>query len=244
MSGVLGSGLVGAVFPVPSIGEGQLVALSVDGDVRRVFEGYVQQAEDLGFPLTPRAGGQDGQWCTDPNDGNTDDDPTAPFQVRCDAFGSDPNAWQVSLRGFAEQDGKGYIYLDSREFSDAPPLPPLESDGPTAPATDDELAPDLAPATDDPPLRVVEGSELVTDPLPSDCITGGYVAILRVTGELLPVIRGYLEQFLGTTAFTSEGLVGDADQPRVVASAAGGGTLIAVGVAGDPSYILIERCND
>jgi hypothetical protein len=30
----------------------------------------------------------------------------------------------------------------------------------------------------------------------------------------------------------------------VWASAAGGGDLTAVGVAGDPSYVLIERCND
>ena len=68
--------------------------------------------------------------------------------------------------------------------------------------------------------------------------------MLRVTGELMPVMRGYEEQFTDTTAFTTEGLVGEEGEPRVFASAAGGGDLGAVGVAGDPSHILISRCND
>ena len=96
----------------------------------------------------------------------------------------------------------------------------------------ESLTADLAPPEDDPSLRVVEGSELVTDPLPSGCTTGGYLAVLEVTGELMPVMRGYLQQFTRTTAFTSEGLVGDEEEPRAFADAAGGGSLSASGVAG------------
>lgn len=68
--------------------------------------------------------------------------------------------------------------------------------------------------------------------------------MLRVTGDLLPVIRGYAEQIDSMRAFSPAEVVGDEQNPSVGASAAGGGDLGAVGVAGDPSHILIGRCND
>jgi hypothetical protein len=89
----------------------------------------------------------------------------------------------------------------------------------------------------------VEGSALIAEPLPAECVTGGYVAVLQVSGELAPVLRGYREQF-SSAGFGSEGLVGDEDEPRVDGYAAGGGSLTAVGVAGAPSHVLVERCND
>ena len=236
-----GSGLIGAVFPSGTVGH--QAVLRVDGDLQRVFEGYVRQAGELGYPVTPDQSGLDQKGCSDPDDA-TGDDPSEPFEVECSASGLDLGKYSVSVRGFAEPDGQGYIHLLVQPYSEAPELSPLASDGPVASATDDEVAPELTPETDDPALRVVEGSALVGDPIPSACTTGGYVAVLEVTGELMPVMRGYLEQFTGTTAFTSEGLVGDEDEPRVEASAAGGGTLTALGVAGDPSYVLIDRCND
>lgn len=238
-----GSGLVGAVFPYGS--QGHQAVLRVDGDLPRVFEGYVAQAETLGYPLESGWPGRpEGQWCSDPGDGTDDDPREGPFEVECTASSLVLGEYSVSVRGLAEPDGQGYIHLRIQPYSAAPDLPPLASDIPVASATDDELARDLTPPEDDPPLRVVEGSELVSEPFPATCATGGYVAVLQVTGELLPVMRGYEEQFRATTAFTSEGLVGDTDEPRVFAEAAGGGDLIAVGVAGDPSYVLIERCND
>jgi hypothetical protein len=238
-----GSGLVGAVFPLGSVGH--QAVLRVDGDLPRIFEGYVRQAENLGYSLEsgwPRR--PEGQWCSDPDDTVDDDPRESPFEVECTASVLELGAHSVSLRGLAETDGSGYIHLHVQPSFDTEELSPLAQDGPSAPTTDVELAPDLTPFTDDPPVRIVEGSELVLDPFPATCITGGYVAVLRVTGDLLPVVRGYAEQFAATTAFTTEGVVGDAQQPRVWASAAGGGDLGAVGVAGDPSYLLVERCND
>ncbi|MGY2127278.1 hypothetical protein [Blastococcus sp. SYSU DS0617] len=250
-----GSGLVGAVFPHGAAG--QLAVLRVDGDLPRVFERYVRQAEELGYPVGSEDGGVDAE-CSGPDDGEddrivgddaTEDDPVdGPFLTECTASGLEMSESQVSVlsvRGLVDEDGAGYVVLETDRYpGDAPELPPLEADGPVASATDDELAPDLAPSTDLPPLRIVEGSELITDPLPSRCTTGGYLAVLEVTGELMPVMRGYLEQFTDTTGFTSEGLVGDEEEPRVLAGAAGGGLLNALGVAGDPSYVLVERCND
>lgn len=250
-----GSGLVGAVFPHGAAG--RLVVLRVDEDVPRVFEGYVRQAEELGYPVGSEDGGVD-PGCSGPDDGEDDqlvgedagaDDPVdRPFPTECTASGlemSESEVSSLSVRGLADADGAGYVVLETDRYSgDAPELSPLAGDGPVASAAGDELASDLAPPEDDPSLRVVEGSELVTDPLPSGCTTGGYLAVLEVTGELMPVMRGYLQQFTRTTAFTSEGLVGDEEEPRAFADAAGGGSLSASGVAGDPSYVLIERCND
>lgn len=250
-----GSGLVGAVFPRGA--EGQLVVLRIDGDLQRVFEGYLRQAEDLGYPVGAEDGGVD-PGCTSPDDGGSDrivgddatpDDPVdSPFQYECTASGlemSESRVSVLSIRGFAEADGAGYLVLETdRHSNDVPEQPVLASDGPVASATDEQLAPELTPWTDDPPVRVVEGSQLVSEPLPARCITGGYVAVLEVTGDLMPVMRGYEEQFTAMQAFTSDGLVGSDDEPRVWASAAGGGDLSAIAVAGDPSYVLIERCND
>ncbi|MDT0275745.1 hypothetical protein [Blastococcus goldschmidtiae] len=250
-----GSGLVGAVFPRGAAG--QLAVLRVDGDLPRVFEGYVRQAEELGYPVGSEGGGVDAE-CSGPDDGEddqivgddaTEDDPVeGRFRTECAASGLEMSESEVSVlsvRGLGEADGTGYIVLETDQHSnEVPERPALAAEGPVASPTDDELAPDLAPSTDVPPLHIVEGSELVTDPLPSGCTTGGYVAVLEVTGELMPVMRGYLEQFTDTTGFTSEGLVGDDEEPRVIAEAAGGGSLNALGVAGDPSYVLIERCND
>jgi hypothetical protein len=109
--------------------------------------------------------------------------------------------------------------------------------------TDVEVAPDLTPETDDPPVRVVQGSTLAAAPIPSGCATGGYLAVLQVTGEPAPVMQAYQQQFTDA-GFGSEGLTGDDEALRVSAETAGGGQLAAVAVVGDPSYVLLERCND
>jgi len=186
----------------------------------------------------------EGQWCSDPDDENTDDDPPGPFPVGCEAFEPEADDLAVSLRGFVDPDGQGYIHIRADRLSaEGQALPPIP-DGPVAPATDVEVAPDLTPETDDPPVRVVDGSALIADPVPAECVTGGYVAVLQVTGELAPVLRGYQEQFTRAGFGSAEGLTGNDDVLRVSTSAAGGGSLSAVAVAGDPAHVLIERCND
>lgn len=236
-----GSGLIGAVFPVAlPYGGGHKAVLRVNENAERVFDGYVRQAKDLGYSFEPALLG-DEQWCMSGED-VPDNDPPSPVDSECSAYGSRPDGWQVSLAGFVEPDGQGVLDLVTGLYSNAAAPSPFESGGAVAAPTNDDLAPDLAPSGDE-PLRVVTGSELIMDPLPSTCSTGGYVAVLRVTGELMPVMRGYLKQFTAS-GFTSDGFVGNEDEPRVSAGSAGGGTLTALGLAGDSSHVLIERCND
>ncbi|TKJ19739.1 hypothetical protein [Blastococcus sp. CCUG 61487] len=240
-----GSGLIGTEFPYD--GEGLHVYLRVDGDMQEVLEGYVRQAGELGFPVTAPGWWPDGQWCSDdPAEWTSSGGEATAFELECSASGGDldsPPFWSMSLRGLVEADGSGYLRISGGRFSGEPAAPrPAVGDGTVASLTDVEIAPTLA-VYEDEPIRVVEGSELVFDPLPSTCATGGWVAMLRVVGELLPVLRGYAEQFDAMRAFVPAELVGD-DEVTVSTWAPGGGGLGAVGVAGDPAYVLIHRCND
>jgi len=238
-----GSALIGPVFQT-NRDDGMRVVLRVDGDLERVFEGYVRQAEELGYPVGAGLGRAERQWCSeDPALWDTYRSDAEAFDVECTASGFEPSTWSVRLRGLADGDGQGYLDLSVGKYSDDAAPEFSVPDGPVASATDVQVAPELAVPEDDPPIRMVEGSELVFDPLPSECATGGYLAMLEVTGSLVPVMRGYAEQF-ADARFQGMGLVGDDDALFVGTSSAGGGTLSALGVAGDPSYVLIERCND
>ena len=237
-----GSGLVGTVFPL-GYGVGHQAVLRVDDDLPTVFESYVRQAEELGYPMeTLWEDRPERQWCNDPEDANTDDEPSVgPFEIECEAYTLTRDESSVAVRGLADTDGWGYIHLEFQATNDTEEASPLTPDGPVAPATDDEIAADLTPHGE-PPVRLVEGSELLSVPFPATCITGGYIAVLHVEDDLVPVVRGYLEQF--TDAGFTGRLVGDDDEVSVYSGQAGGGGLDAIGVAGDPSYVLIERCND
>ncbi|MBN1092576.1 hypothetical protein JKP75_08385 [Blastococcus sp. TML/M2B] len=244
-----GSGLVGAVFP--TFDEGLHAFLRVDDDLPEVFAAYARQAEELGFPVAPPAWWPDGEWCNDdPELWNSSVTEDTAFAVECSAYGSSiserngPPYWSMSLRGLAEADGGGYLEISGGSYSGEPVSRPPVEDGPVAEVTDDDVAPEDLAVYEDDQLRIVAGSELVFDPFPATCATGGWVAVLRVTGDLLPVMRGYAEQIDAMRAFTTEGLVGDAEQPSVSSWAAGGGDLSVVGQAGDPAHILISRCND
>jgi len=237
-----GSSLIGSVF-VSSEGGGMRAVLRVDGDLEEVFEGYVRQAEDVGLPVDPDTGRSPGQWCSDAPGRLSTGVEDAGFELECAASGYGSNSWSVRLRGLADGDGAGFLDLSVGRYSDDVAPDSSVPDGPVAPLTDDELAPVLAVPEDDPPIRVVEGSALLVDPLPSGCATGGYLAVLEVTGDLAPVMRGFAEQF-ADARFEGMGLVGDDDALHVGTSAAGGGILTALGVAGDPSHVLVERCND
>lgn len=237
-----GSALIGPVFPY---GDGGLrVILAVDGEMQRIFEGYVRQAEALGFPVDAPIGRPGGEWCSNAPDSWIFHGDDERFEVECAAYGSVPNQWQMALRGFTEHNGQGYIEIaGGRQLVGTSSMPSVP-DGPEAAVTDVRLAPDLAPVEDDPAIRVVDGSRVLFDPLPSDCSTGGYVAMLQVTAELAPVMRGYQKQF--TDARFQDGLmgiVGDEDEFFIDTTNAGGSYLGAVGVVGQPSYVLITRCN-
>lgn len=237
-----GSGVIGAVFPValPYGGRWQAI-MRVDGDLQRVFEGYVGQAEDLGFSFDSELNAPEGQRCGGPADGNTGYSPAEQFRVRCIAYGSGPDDVELYIGGVVETNGEGRMYLSLLDYSNASRPAPLPSGGPVAAATDSELAPGWTPNGDERSVHIVEGTEVVFGPDVEP--SRSYMVMLRVSGELMPVMRGYEEQFINAS-FDSSGIVGDEDEPILETSTAGGGTLTAVGVAGNPSYVLIERIND
>jgi hypothetical protein len=227
-----GSALIGGVFPAAGYGEGHEAVLRVEGDVQSALDGYVRQAEELDFSFD-REAGAGGERCRVPaRTGDALPECTAQgvkIADRLEAF--------VTMRALVEPDGRGLILL-STTFIEGPGPSPLPTAGPVAPVTDVELAPGLTPESYRPPLRVVEGSAIVVGPIEqSRAAGGGYVVMLEVTGDLLPVMRGYLEQL--PAVFGTPGFLGDANEPRFVGDSAGGGDLIAVGVAGEPSYVLI-----
>ena len=226
-----GSTRIGPVFPHAS-GEGNQVILGVDGDMERVFAGYARQAKALGYPISSVIRNGEPQWCGEP-DGRPAGDP---FETQCSVYTSEPEGPMLLLHGVAESDGGGYIHLvtGSNEL-----LRSSVTDGPAAPVTDVEVA-RLSPYVDL-PLRLVEGSELLFDPIPTRCDAGSFIAILRVTGDLVSVLRGYRERF-DESGFTTEALMGDEEKPRLWGGLAGGGDLTAAGARGDPSFILVERC--
>jgi hypothetical protein len=238
-----GSAVIGTVLPTPHPygGTGRQAFLRVDGDVRIAFEGYGRQADELGFSIDlPRTA--DGRWCRVPFDGTTDGRPPERLTT-CSTHGSRPDGAELRLDGYAEADGQGYVRLSVTSSSDDPlPLPPVP-DGPAARVTDADLS-GLASTTDDPPVRLVEGSALVLDPIGVCEGCGSYLALLRVTGELAPVLRGYEEQFRRAGFTSPEGLTGEDDELIIGSESAGGGYLTAVGAAGEPSYVLIERIYD
>ena len=67
--------------------------------------------------------------------------------------------------------------------------------------------------------------------------------MLEVPGELIPVMRGYEEEF-AKGGFKGSGLVQSENGLILSTSAAGGGTLTAVAGVEESSYVLIERCTD
>jgi hypothetical protein len=221
-----GSALVGGVFPAAGYGEGHEAVLRVEGDVQGVLDGYVRQAEALNFSFD-REAGAGGEGCRVTAR-------TGDALPECTAVGAKNAQTFVILRALVEPDGRGLIFLSTVLEGQGPS--PLPTAGPVAPVTDVELAPGLTPETYRPPLRVVKGSAIVVGPIEE--AAGGYVVMLEVTGDLMPVLRGYLEQL--PAVFGTPFFLGDANEPRLVGDVAGGGDLFAVGVAGDPSYVRIS----
>jgi hypothetical protein len=127
---------------------------------------------------------------------------------------------------------------------------------PRAPLAVDEWRPPsvgepLAGPTDAFPERVADrqpGSTMVAPPGPAWCVTGGYVAVLRVDGDMERVVADYAAEFedFGFDGDTAEE---EFEGQTVLAarhSAAGGGELEAIAIDdGDGRTLLrISRCND
>jgi hypothetical protein len=236
-----GSALVGAVFRHGE--EGLRAVLRVDGDLPDVFERYVRQAGELGFPVSPSAARPAGQWCVeDPEEWEYGGQDMGAFSVDCSASGHAADRWSMSLHGLADPDGAGYIEIIGGALPQTAPEPdllvPLVPDGPVAPLTDVELAPGRA--APDEPVDVVQGSALLMEPLPNGC-WAGYTAVLEVAGELAPVMRSYREQYrrpISRLALRDDGRVQFFREYY-----AGGGSVGVVGLPGEPAHILIDRCH-
>jgi hypothetical protein len=127
---------------------------------------------------------------------------------------------------------------------------------PPAPMAADEWSPPSvgepgAGPTDAFPDRVADrrpGSTMVAPPGPPWCLTGGYVAVLRLEGDVEEVVAEYAAEF---EDFGFEGDTAEEEfegQPVLAArhSAAGGGDLEAIAInEGDGRILLqISRCND
>lgn len=238
-----GSSLVGAVFPATySFGEnGWQAVLRVDGDVPRLFEAYVRKGGGLGFPVeesAPTSGA-----CGGPTAPYTFSDPDGPFPLGCSFSVMTPELRYLGVDGLVARNGQGFIRL-SLGSQTAPEGFSIVPEGPMALDAGTELAPGLTPENER-PVHVVEGSVPIIDPLPFGLSGRGYVALLQVTGELAPVMRGYEAQFrdVGFTG-RNDGLVEKDGELVIGTFMAGGGGLDAVGVAGDPSYVLINRVAD
>jgi hypothetical protein len=144
----------------------------------------------------------------------------------------------VELQLHAEgDDGRGYLLIQAGGSTGvgAPPLP----DGPTAAVTDEQLT-DLGPDGET-PVRLVEGSVLLGEPIPYLCGIGGYLAVLHVSGDAEAVFRGYTAQF--EQDFQGE-VLGDDEHLLASYWEAGAGTLDATAVRGNETYLLIDRCVD
>ena len=232
-----GSTLLGGAFPEVIGGflqgagydEGRRAILRIEGDPQTVFEGSVRQAAAAGVPVTG------GERCFD-------GDVRRPLACRATGGGVGPDFAMVRL--YVLEDGDAYVVVHFRGQGAARELPPVPK-GAVAKATGPEIAPALTPGGPfEAPVRVVDGSRLLGDPVPATCETGGYEAVLEVAGDPLPVMRGYAAQF--AEAWKTAGGDVRADDRYAITRfvSAGGGGLDAVAVLGEPTYVLIHRCND
>jgi hypothetical protein len=220
-----GSALLGTVF---ENGGSWFALLRIDGDPRQVLDGYRTQLERvLGVPVRPASA----TGCGPKGD-------VAPFDVLCRSAAATSARW-VGLRALiSENEHRNYLSIDWSETSPNGPAqtpPPLTS-GAVAPATGARLAPSYS--ADHLVLRVVEGSRLLGDPLPTDPI--GYTAVLAVTGDPAVVMRGYAGQLRdGATT-----LLRDGRSIRATLDQAGGAHITIEATVGDTSFLRVSYSYD
>lgn len=229
-----GSALIGTVFPHP-YDTGWSARLRIDGDPREVFDSYREQTEAV-VNLSMRPDSATGCFQDDPDGFPHDPRPHANFPgfpLACFSGGVSGH-FAVYLTALVNpEEDRAYLTIDFEHLHPInPPLLPLAPDGPAAPPTDEEIH-ESGPAEE--PLRVIEGSRLVDEPLPT---AGGigYEAVLEVTGDPLTVMRGYAVEF----GREHEGDLRGDDRVLVARyESAGGGYPAAVAVIGDPTFIRV-----
>lgn len=236
----------------------EVAVLRIDGAPRDVWDRLLDQAAEV--PAGPDS-------CTRYPVG--EDDRGRPDRLECTAHGwvgnltdryrnvsialswIDPSAGGEPVAGIVVEEqhlGEGAGDLGALPDGPGPDRGGVAS-GPEVAAgavAGEPLAPVLAPEG----YVVEEGSEVIGDPGPGFCGTGGFHAVLRITGDVDEVVAAYTEQV--EERFTR---VPESDGDEVLAgervvvrafTAGGGGTveLVAVDPPDGEPLLLISRCND
>ena len=245
-----GARLVGTRFP--GVGESWDALLLIEDDPLVVVEDLLRQSEKAG--LVARSGRFDGTCVIE-------------RVLQCDIYvfsGDSSVLYEFGVR-WGWDNGASFRHVLVRaqpnNFGELLDHSPAAEDAsgirlPRAPVAVDEWRPPsvgepLAGPADAFPDRVADrqpGSTMVAPPGPAWCVTGGYVAVLRVDGDMDRVVADYAAEF---EDFGFDGATAEEEfegQPVLAArhSAAGGGELeaIAVDEADGRTLLRISRCND
>ena len=206
-------------------------ATSVDGDVRVLLDSYREQVKEaLGITTLPYAS----YACRDSD--------LSSFPVECNS-----QAWSGTYAAYLhawvnEEQHRAYLSIVVSHLHPInPPLLPLAPDGPAAPPTDETID-ESAPFED--PLRIIEGSRLIDEPLPTANYTG-YAAVLEVTvtrsqscAVTPPSFRQRIHRMRTSGATTASSCSGTrAPVARLLYAS-------AVAVIGDPTFIRVTYAPD
>jgi hypothetical protein len=243
-----GTYLIGRVFPHESASlnaRGGSAVLLLTGDVQDVLDAYVSQADAVGVVLNPSC-------------------ESSRRKVTCRASGASA---KIAIELFLRRDASPKVshllfsyYQATQGFPQPFPTAPSARVRPEhvrlprgwspLPATGQRFgAGYVSPDLEARGLRLVKGSELVAPVAAARCATGGFVAVLRVSGEPDRVIEGYAHQFAkaGFDDQVVRATSGNGTEVLSVGSdESGAGLLYAQMLVGSrsPSYMRIERCND
>jgi hypothetical protein len=244
---------------VPVRERGWFAVLLVTGDPYRVLDHYFAEAAQAGIrPPSPSA-----EICTDDrvvgfecrvsiaSDGASERPPTGAslelVLARHDARRGEPPASHLLLRySRVIDDNPRPAPLRAPAPVDGPPAPPLPARWPALLRGGNPIPPAITLLGSGRSLVVEPGSELVAPLAPfAFCLTGGFAGVFAVT-EPAAVVAGYERQF--QEAGFDRNTFGDVpvSAPAARFTVPGGGDLAAETVAepGQPTYVLLTRCND
>lgn len=263
-----GSVMLGPAFPAPQDNDGSRLwraVVIVEDDPADVFDEYVTQMEAMDHHLlnasTVAA-------CSLPNgepvvSGDDLDRSPSGFPIQCAMYGNESTiySWHSSTASDAPWASHIVLGIDATDPSGRPPpaTVPLEDVGPRpglltdpglrpdGPSVGERLAPDLFDPMGRDPIEVVAGSEVLAPVAPSESVTGGYVAVARITGDPREVVARYVEQgHLNEVVSREEYEVGGRTVLRSWWDSAGGPKLYVTATTDDRGdwYALIEVFND
>ena len=270
-----GSVLLGTAFPGPLGESGTLGAdpdevsrqwrsvLLIEGDPALVYDDYATRLAEEAVALEP---GDPGAPCLrgyPVPDAATEGGPTPEFPTECQALGG----WsQADLLHSSAVPGEMWanhlvLTIDTRDLEKAgsQPVTGLDGLGPPPRLFDDPGPPPPVPQVGEPvappeydpmtePVRVVEGSTLLAPAAPQG-VTGGYVAVARITGDPAEVVARYVEQGRGENPETIYDEEYEVDGREVLHSywdSAGGPKLYVTATTDEQGdwYALIDVGND